>query len=287
MNVKNAQFLFIMTVLFVIVGTLLDKFVARGSRHFAFAFLITSLAINGFFYFFSDKIILLKSGAKRLPRSRAPKIHEIVERIARNARIPKPALFWIESPQPNAFATGRDERHAAVAVTLGLIRTLNERQIEGVLAHEMAHIKNQDTMAASILAAMAGTLAYLGRALLPFSARGATFGRFIRGFRMTLFAALIGLAAPLLALLVKFAASRSREFAADRDAAAFTGGPGPLASALREMKSYEESSRTGLGPGMLLLTTFSPKAASTLTALLRTHPPIQARLARLEGRDVR
>ncbi len=276
-----------MTVLFVIVGALLDKFVARGSRYFAFAFLITSLATNGFFYFFSDKIILLKAGAKRLPRHRAPKIHAIIERIARKARIPKPALFWMDSPQPNAFATGRDERHAAVAVTLGLIRALDERQIEGVLAHEIAHIKNQDTMAASILAAMAGTLAYLGRALLPFSARGAVFGQFIRGFRLILFAGLIGLAAPFLALVIKFAASRSREFAADQDAAKFTGGPEPLASALKEMGKYEEASKGALGPGMALLTTFSPKAATTLTALLRTHPPVKARLARLERGDAK
>jgi heat shock protein HtpX len=287
MSARNAQFLFVMTLLFVVVGALLDRFVARGSRYFAFSFLIVSLAMNGFFYFFSDKIILLKSGAKRLSPSRAPKIHSIVERIARKARIPKPALFWIDSPEPNAFATGRDERHAAVAVTLGLIRTLDERQMEGVLAHEIAHIKNQDTMAASILAAMAGTLAYLGRALLPFSARGAGFGQFIRGFRLILFAALIGLAAPFLALVIKFAASRSREFAADEDAADFTGGPEALASALKRMESCQDTGNGSLAPGMRLLTTFSPKAASTLTALLRTHPPVEARLKRLRGRDTK
>lgn len=283
MSSRNTFFLLLTTLLFVLVGTILDRLTGRANDQFALSFLAAALAMNGFFYLFSDKIILAQAAARPLPLERAPRLHAMAERLAKRARIPKPALYWTASPLPNAFATGRDPSHAAVAVTLGLIRALDERQAEAVLAHEIAHIKNRDTLAASILAAIAGSFAYLGRGLMPFSARGALLGGLARGVRFSLFAVLLGLAAPFAALLLKLAASRSREFAADEEAAALIGAPGPLASALRRMDSAQESDSTPMSPGLLVLMTISPKTGGRLARLLRTHPPLRVRLRRLEA----
>jgi heat shock protein HtpX len=283
MNMRNAQFLLLMTLLFVLIGTLLDRAAGRVNSQFAWSFLIVSLAMNGFFYFFSDSIVLRTAGAKPLPRERAPRLYGLAERLAKRAGIPRPALFWVPDETLNAFATGRDPRHGAVVVTLGLLRGLDEREVEAVLAHEFAHVRNYDTLAASVLAAMAGTLAYVSRGLLPFAGRSASLRRLGAGLRLGLFTMIILVAAPFLALLVKFAASRSREFEADEAAAELTGGPEGLCSALARIGGTDENAASvAPGPGLLVLMTFSPKAASRLIRLLRTHPPIKTRIARLQ-----
>ncbi len=280
MNAKNARFLFGMTVLFVVFGAILDRLTHQ--KNIALSCLGVSLALNAACFFFSDRIVLLRANAKPLPAFRAPKIHAIVERLAKRAGIPKPALYWIDTPEANAFATGRDPAHAAVAVTLGLIRTLDEREIEGVLAHEIAHVKNCDTLAASALAAISGTFAYLGRGLL-FGGRGAALGGLAAAFRLTVFGALILLVSPFLALIVKLAASRSREYAADEDAAKLMGDPRPLAEALERLDQAAPEPQAPKSLSFLMLSTFSPKAAGGLARALRTHPPLRQRVSRLRS----
>ncbi len=242
------------------------------------------LVFNFLSYWFSDKIALMAHRAQPVTREQLPQVYEIVERLTRKAGLPMPAIYVIPSETPNAFATGRNPAHSAVAVTQGILRILNTRQLEGVLAHELSHVKNRDVLIATMAAAVAGLVSALGHAI--------QWGAILGGFggrndeeRGNPFAALAwALLAPIIALVVQLAVSRSREYGADASGAALVGDPDPLADALlalehgNEVRPYEFG-----GPATAHLFIVNPfrGAGSKFLQMFSTHPPLEERIRRL------
>lgn len=243
------------------------------------------LVMNLLSYWFSDKIALMAHRAQPVTREQAPQVYEIVERLTRKAGLPMPRIFVIPSMAPNAFATGRNPAHAAVAVTEGILRILDRRQLEGVLAHELAHVQNRDILIATIAAAVAGLISSLGHVIQW----GAIFGGFGRHDDeeggSNVFAALAwAVLAPIIALVVQLAVSRSREFGADASGAALVGDPEPLADALMALEAGNERHHYEFGgPATAHLFIVNPfrGAGSAFLKLFSTHPPVEERVARL------
>jgi heat shock protein HtpX len=241
------------------------------------------LVINFVSYWFSDRIALMAHRAQPVTREEAPEFHEIVERLTRKAGLPMPKLYVIPSMTPNAFATGRNPSHAAVAVTQGIVQLLDERELEGVLAHELAHVRNRDILIATIAAAVAGLISSLGHMIQW----GAMFGGFRREgeergsvFEMIAWAIL----APLMAMVVQLAVSRSREYAADASGAELLGDPDALADALLKLERGNEIQPYEFGgPATAHLFIVHPFAGAggKIMELLSTHPPIEERVQRL------
>ncbi len=243
------------------------------------------LVFNLVSYWFSDRIALMMHRAQPVTREQLPAVYQIVERLTRKAGMPMPKIYVIPSETPNAFATGRNPSHAAVAVTEGIVRLLDERQLEGVLAHELSHVRNRDILISTIVAAVAGLISSLGHAIQW----GAMLGGFSRrdgegrgggALEMLAWAIL----APLIALIVQLAVSRSREYAADASGAELVGDPEPLAEALlalehgNQARPYEYG-----GPATAHLFIVNPfsGAGRTVMNLFSTHPPIEERVRRL------
>jgi heat shock protein HtpX len=242
------------------------------------------LVFNVLSWWFSDRIALAAHRAREVTRAEAPQLFEIVERLARRAGIPMPRVYVIPSMSPNAFATGRSPSHAAVAVTEGIMQILDRRQLEGVLAHELSHVRNRDVLIATIAAAVAGLVAALGHAIQWGAFLG--FGRSDDDEGGNPIAALAwALIAPLVAMIVQLAVSRSREFGADAGGAELTGDPDALAEALlalertNEVVPYEHG-----GPATAHLFIVNPLHGGTAARMLRlfsTHPPVEERVRRL------
>lgn len=243
------------------------------------------LVFNFLSYWFSDRIALMAQRAQPVERAQLPQVYEIVERLTRKAGMPMPRIFLIPSASPNAFATGRNPSHAAVAVTSGILEILDRRQLEGVLAHELAHVKNRDILIATIAAAVAGLVSSLGHMIQW----GTMFGGFGRSDDeeggSNVFAALAwAVIAPIVAMIIQFAVSRSREFGADAGGAALVGDPEPLAEALlalergNEVRPYEHA-----GPATAHLFIVNPLhgAGAKMMQLFSTHPPTEERVRRL------
>lgn len=244
------------------------------------------LVLNLLSYWYSDKIALMAHRARPVAREQLPQVYEIVERLTRKAGLPMPRIYVIPSAAPNAFATGRSPSHAAVAVTEGILQILDRRQLEGVLAHELAHVQNRDILIATMAAAIAGLVSSLGHMIQW----GAIFGGF--GGRgdddeggSNVFAALAwAILAPIIALVVQLAVSRSREYGADASGAALVGDPEPLADALlaleagNERRPYEYG-----GPATAHLFIVNPfrGAGSSFLKLFSTHPSTEDRVRRL------
>ena len=241
------------------------------------------LVFNLASYWFSDRIALMAHRAQPVTREQLPDVYEIVERLCRKAGLPMPRVYVIPSESPNAFATGRNPEHAAVAVTEGILRLLDKRQLEGVLAHELSHVRNRDVLIATIAAAVAGLIAALGHAIQWGAFLG--FGRRSDDEGGNPIAALAwALLAPLIALVVQLAVSRSREYGADASGAALVGDPEPLAEALlalergTEIRPYEYG-----GPATAHLFIVNPfsGAGAKMLQLFSTHPPLEERVKRL------
>ncbi len=243
------------------------------------------LVINFASYWFSDKIALMAHRAQPVTREQLPEVHDIVERLTRKAGLPMPRIYVIPSETPNAFATGRNPSHAAVAVTEGILRLLDRRQLEGVLAHELSHVQNRDILIATIAASIAGLISSLGHVI--------QWGAFLGGFGRRdddeggsgIVGALAwAILAPIIALIVQLAVSRSRELGADASGAALLGDPDPLADALVKLEEgnairpYEFG-----GPATAHLFIVNPfrGAGSTFLRLFSTHPPLEERVRRL------
>ena len=242
------------------------------------------LLINFFSYWFSDRIALMAHRAQPVTREQLPQLYEVVERLTRKAGLPMPKLYVIPSEAPNAFATGRNPSHAAVAVTQGIMRILDWREVEGVLAHELSHVKNRDILISTIAAAIAGIISSLGHMIQW----GAMFGGLSRrdddrgggAIEMLAWAIL----APIMALVIQLAVSRSREFGADASGAALLGDPDPLADALMKLeRGNEEIPYQYGGPATAHLFIVNPfsGAGGAIMNLLSTHPPIEERVRRL------
>jgi|DewCreStandDraft_5_1066085.scaffolds.fasta_scaffold05316_5 heat shock protein HtpX len=250
----------------------------------AFAFLMNFVA-----YWFSDRIALAMAGAREVSYQEAPDLHRLVEQLAQYARLPKPRVYLIDSPSPNAFATGRDPAHAAVAVTTGLLSLLDREELAGVIAHELAHIKNRDTLIASVVATIAGAITMLVHMLqwaLMFG-MGRRDDEDRAGLAETVGALLMILFAPLVATLIQLAISRAREFEADATGARITGNPLALASALERIEAAVRFYPMAVDPAASHLFIVNPLSGETLLKLFSTHPPVAERVARLREMAMR
>ncbi len=241
------------------------------------AFLFAAL-MNFTAYWYSDKIVLAMYGAKEVSPAEAPRLHRIVERVAMSAGIPKPKVYIIPTETPNAFATGRDPNHAAVAVTQGIMRILDEDELEGVIGHEIAHIKNRDTLVSTVAATIAGAismLAYMAQWAVLFSARDRDKAELIG-------ALLMAIIAPIIATIIQLAISRTREFMADETGAKITHKPLALANALRKLEYAVRQMPMDANPATSHMFIVNPLSGRTIIKLFSTHPPTEERIRRLE-----
>ncbi|UCE01326.1 MAG: zinc metalloprotease HtpX [Candidatus Latescibacterota bacterium] len=271
---KTTLLMSAMTLLLVWVGNML-----AGPRG-AWLFLVIAGVMNFAAYWFSDKAVLALYRAQPVSAAHAPALHAVVQRLSERAEIPMPRLYMIPNDSPNAFATGRDPQHAAVAVTAGILRLLNQEELEGVLAHELGHVKNRDTLISSIVATMAGAITLLSRTAMwgVFLGGG---GRDRGGNPIAML--LVMILAPIAAVIVQLAISRSREFAADRTGASLSGKPLALASALRKLERGAASvpfrSANEATAHQFIV---NPLRGKGMSSLFSTHPSTADRVARLE-----
>jgi len=276
MNTLKTTFLMaLLTVLLVTAGGALG---GEGGMMMAFLF---ALVMNGVAYWFSDKIVLRMYGAEEIGPEEAPGLHRIVQELAMRAQMPMPKLYLIPQMAPNAFATGRDEKHAAVAVTEGILRILDDRELRGVLAHELSHIKNRDILVGTIAATMAGAISMLANMAhwgMIFGGRGSDQRE--GGHPIVALAMII--IAPLAAMLVQMAISRSREFGADATGAAISGDPLSLANSLRKLQRGVERTPMEANPATAHMFIVNPLTGGGLMTLFSTHPPLEERVRRLE-----
>ncbi|MHB1349989.1 MAG: zinc metalloprotease HtpX [Desulfobulbaceae bacterium] len=244
--------------------------------------LVMAIAMNFFAYWFSDKLALKMSRAREVNDAEAPALHAMIASLAGRAGLPKPRVYIIHGDTPNAFATGRDPEHAAVAVTEGLLSLLNRDELEGVLAHELAHIKNRDILISSIAAVMAGAISYLATMAQWAMIFGGGRGEEEEGGSMVGSLAMM-IIAPLAATLIQLAISRSREYTADAIGAAISGKPQGLASALARLEAYNQQLPMQVNPATAQMYIVNPLHGQSLMRLFSTHPPIRERIKRLTG----
>jgi len=250
-----------------------------GGRQGLVAALGLALLMNLVSYWFSDRIVLSMYGASELAETDAPAIHAMVGDLAEAAGIPKPRIFLVPQEAPNAFATGRNPARAVVAVTAGIVRLLPPEELRGVLAHEIGHIKNRDILIQSVAAVLASAIMFVANML-----RFAAFfgGRDEEGERTNPLAAMVlAVVAPIAAVLIQMAISRSREYLADASAAAFAGTPRPLAAALGRLNAAAREIPLAGNPATENLFIVSPFSGRSLAGLFSTHPPVEARIERL------
>jgi len=263
-----------LTGLFLAVGALVG-----GGTGVAVAFAI-ALAMNLFAYWNSDKVLLSMYGARQVDASSAPDLYRLVQRLAQQAQLPMPKVFITENPQPNAFATGRDPEHAAVCVTTGLLNQVSQEELAGVLAHELGHVKHRDTLTMTITAVMAGAISMLAN--MAFFMGGSRDREHPLGMVGML---LVTLLAPIAAVLVQAAISRSREFEADRAGAEITGRPMWLASALGQIEHAAqriENYPADANPATAHMFIVNPLHGG-ISGLFATHPSTEERIARLRA----
>ena len=273
---KTAFLLTLMTLLFIFIGQMLG-----GNQGMVVAFIFAAIMNLGT-YWFSDKIVLGMYRAQRVEEAGNPRLHDTVRRAATAAHLPMPKVYIIPTQTPNAFATGRNPKHAAVAVTQGILKMLDEDELEGVISHEMAHIRNRDILTGSIVATLAGAismLAFMARFAAIFGGYG---GRDSQGRGGGLGLLIMAIVAPLAALLIQMAISRSREYAADRTAAKNSHKPLALANALRKLEHASRRIPLPAKPSTAHLFIVNPLSGKGLASLFSTHPPIEERVAKLQ-----
>ncbi len=277
--VRTTLLLGLLTGLLVIVGRIIGGFSGM-----IFAFII-AVIMNFGAYWYSDKVVLAMYRAREVTPAEAPELHTIVENLARRAGLPKPKVYIIQSSTPNAFATGRDPKHAAVAVTTGILNLLTWEELEGVLAHELAHIKNRDTLISTIAATIAGVITMIA----SWARWAAIFGGFGNRDRDNSSAEILGflflaILAPIAAVIIQLAISRTREFAADEGGARISGKPWALANALRKLEyGVSRMPMRDANPSTAHLFIVNPLKGSALVNLFSTHPPTEDRIRRLES----
>lgn len=270
-----------MTGLLIFFGNLLG-----GTTGVVIAFAL-AMIMNFVSFWYSDKIVLSMTRAQPVTRAEAPEIYDMVERMARNANIPTPAVYVVNDPQPNAFATGRSPNHAAVAVNTGLVNILGAKEVEGVIAHEIAHIKHRDTLTMAIVATIAGAIMMLAQ----FAQFAAIFGgghSDEEGGPNILVLLLMAVVAPLAAMMIQMGVSRAREYEADKMGAELAGTPRGLANALLKLERGAEAiPNHHMPPQAAHMCIVNPLRGRAFANLFSTHPPIEERVKRLmalEGR---
>ena len=271
---KTALLLTVMTLLLLVLGQ------AFGGERGMLTALIFAGIMNFVSYFYSDKIALAMYRAKPVTREQLPRVYNVVERLTQKVGLPMPKIYVIPTDSPNAFATGRNPSHASVAVTQGILDLLNDEELEGVLAHELGHVRNRDILISSIAATIAGAITYIARFGFFFGGMGDRDER--RGGGMT--GLLMLIVAPIAAMLIQMAVSRSREYEADHTGAGFTGNPYALASALAKLDAYSKRVPMVATPSTAHLFIVQPLLGVNVGNLFSTHPPIAKRIERLTGR---
>lgn len=271
---KTTLLLALLTGLIMWIGQFLG-----GSQGLVIAF-VFAVVMNFGSYWFSDKIVLRAYGARELDAQSAPELYSIVNELAHSANIPLPRLYMIDSDTPNAFATGRNAHHAAVAVTRGIMRICTREELKGVIGHELSHVTNHDILTSSIAATLAGAVMMIGSMIRW----GAIFGLGNRDDEEGGIAGLLiaGVLAPIAATLIQLAISRTREYQADLSGADLTHNPLYLASALRKLEAANERMPLDASPATAHLFIVNPLSAAGFARLFSTHPPIDERIHRLE-----
>jgi heat shock protein HtpX len=275
-NIKTMLLLVTLTLIFITAGA------AMGGKNGMTIGLIFALGMNLFSYWFSDKIVLKMYGAKEVSEAEAPELYGVVRRLAQKAEIPMPKVYIINQDQPNAFATGRNPNHAAVAVTTGIMRILSHEELMGVIGHELAHVKHRDILIGTIAATFAGAISYL--------AQMAQWSMIFGGHRgdddeggSPIAAIVMMIVGPIAAMIVQMAISRSREYVADEGGASISGNPRYLSGALRKLDSASKKIPMDANPATSHMFIVSPLSGGGILKLFSTHPPIEERIARLES----
>ena len=275
---KTFKTAFLLTALTLVLVGIGQAFGGRGGMTIALGF---AILMNGVAYFFSDKIALASAGAKPISREQAPRLYAVMERLAAKANLPMPKLYLIPQPAPNAFATGRNPSHASVAVTEGLMELMNDDEIEGVIAHELSHVRNYDILTSSIAATLAGAITWIARMGFWFG------GGDDRNRGSGLVGILMLILAPLGALLLQLGISRQREYQADASGARMVGHPYGLISALEKLGAYNKRIPMDVPPSTSALMIVAPLSAGQMfSSLFSTHPPLADRIAALRGMTV-
>jgi len=278
---KTGLLLAVLTAMLVLIGG------AVGGRQGMLVAFVVAVVMNFVSYWFSDKMVLAAYGAQPIEEAAAPRLYAIVHRLATRAGIPMPRVYLIPSETPNAFATGRNPEHAVVAVTEGIMRILDEEELEGVLAHELSHVKNRDMLISTIAATLAGAITYLAH-MAQWAAMFGGRGRDDEeGGSNPIAMILLAILAPIAALLVQMAVSRSREFQADATGAKVAGKSWGLMKALEKLQiANQQMPMADATPATAHLFIVNPLSGATLSRLFSTHPPLEERIARLRAMRV-
>lgn len=275
-SLKTIGLMVTLTLMLVGIGAILG-----GKTGMTFA-LIMAFGMNFITYWFSDKIVLKMYGARRVSEAEAPEIYSMVRRLAQKAELPMPKVYIIQEDQPNAFATGRNPQNGAVAVTTGIMRVLSKEELEGVIGHELAHIRHRDILVGTIAATIAGAISYLAQMAqwaMIFGGRreeGDEGGNPVAAIAMMI----VG---PIAAMIVQMAISRSREYGADAGGARIAGNPLYLANALKKLHMAAQKVPMNANPATSHMFIVNPLARGGILRLFSTHPPIENRVARLES----
>jgi len=270
---KTAILMAAITALFMAIGSVM------GGRSGMMLALGIAVAMNFFSYWFSDKMVLKMYNAREVDESSAPQFYRMVRELAERAQLPMPRVYLIDEQAPNAFATGRNPEHAAVAATTGILRVLSERELRGVMAHELAHVKHRDILISTVSATMAGAISMLANIAMLFGGRDSE-GRPAN----PIVGLLVALLAPLAASLIQMAISRAREFEADRGGAEISGDPRALASALEKIHAYAQGTPMAAAerhPETAQMMIMNPLSGGGLRGLFSTHPSTEERVQRL------
>ncbi|SHK62009.1 zinc metalloprotease HtpX [Desulforamulus aeronauticus] len=266
-----------LSVLLVLMGN------AIGGSSGAMLFFIIAMGMNFFGYFYSDKLAIKMTRSYPVSQAEAPELYEMVRRLSQRAGLPMPKLYIQPSDQPNAFATGRNPANSAVAVTEGILRILNPQELEGVLAHELAHIKNRDVLVGTIAAALAGAISMMGSALQWGAIFGMGRGDDEEGGGGVVGSLIMAIIFPIAAMIIQMAISRSREYMADTTGAQIAGSPDGLSNALLKLESAAQRVPMTVNPATSHLFIINPLSGASLARLFSTHPPIEERVQRLRG----
>jgi heat shock protein HtpX len=277
-RLKTTFLLSLLTILMVLMGSAIG-----GKTGMVFAFIMAA-AMNFFSYWFSDKIVLSMYGARQIGEKDHPAFYGMIHRLAVQAGLPMPKVYIIPSESPNAFATGRNPAHAAVAATEGILRILSPEELEGVMAHELAHVNNRDILVSTIAATFAGAISMLGSMLQWGALLGAGRSDDDEGAGGLIGSLVMAIIAPIAAMLIQMAVSRSREFLADQSGARMCGKPLALANALRKLHNASQMiPMQEARPATAHMFIVNPLSGRSLVKLFSTHPPMEERIARLEG----
>lgn len=281
---KTLKTAFLLTVLTLVLLALGQAFGGRGGMTLALG---AAILMNGGAYFFSDKIVLRSSGAVPISREQEPRLYAVMERLAAKANLPMPKLYMIPQAAPNAFATGRNPSHASVAVTQGLMQIMNDDELEGVIAHELSHVRNYDILTSSIAATLAGAvtwIASMGRWGMIFGGFGGGSDDDRGGGIAALFMLIL---APLAAMLLQLGISRQREYQADASGVKMVGHQQGLISALEKLGAYNQRIPMDISPSTSALCIVAPlNIRQTMSGLFSTHPPLAERIAALRNMTI-